>query len=392
MRKIFTLGSVFIASCVLLLSCTKKKTEQASTEIFTNCKLPIADGGGGAAIGGFPRYPDRLPSTGTVQANVILVDFPDAVATKTPAEAYAMISGASATFSEMSYGRMQYALTPTLQWFRMSKASDQYDFGTFQGHKDYIQEAVGLADSTVDFSNTDSLVVISNPDASGTGNFGPAWVPSAGSGLTVDGNEILNAVTSAFDLNTWGSIWLNHEVTHNLGLVDLYASQPLNPSNPYDLLRFTGMFSYMGYNSSSSNSPGLTAWERWVLGWLDDDQVQCSNPKVDGEINTLITPLGATGGKKAVIIPIGATKVIVVESRRAQGIDSNLVKAGALVYTVDSSTPRGLGPIQVYPISSSDPLYLQAPRASNEAVSVGGYRIQVSSSSADGDTIRITAE
>lgn len=375
----------------LLSACTKKKAEEASTEIFTNCKIPIADGGGGVAIG-HPRYSDRLASTGTVQATVIMVDFPDAVAVKTPAQAFAMISGATATFNEMSYGRLQYTITPTLQWFRMSKASNQYDFNTYQGHKEYIQEAVALADSTVDFSSTQSLIILSNPDASGIGTKGPAMTASPGYGVTADGNEMLNIVTSAYDLNTWGSIWLNHEVTHTLGLVDLYAYQPLNSANQYDSLRYTGMFSYMGYNSFDSNSPGLTAWERWILGWIDDDQVQCANPRVDGEINTLITPIGDSGGQKAVVVPIGATKVIVVESRRAQGIDSDLAKAGALVYTVDSSIGSGMGAIQVYPADTADPLYLQSPRALNESVSVGGYRIEVTTTSAAGDNVRITAE
>ena len=59
-----------ILSLAMSVSCTKN-----SGELFSNCKLPIADGRGGAAIGGFPRYSSRMNSTGTVNVNFIMVDF-----------------------------------------------------------------------------------------------------------------------------------------------------------------------------------------------------------------------------------------------------------------------------------------------------------------------------
>jgi len=380
-------------SLPILTGC--KKSEDGwgmKTPNFTNCKLPIADGRGGVAIGGFPRYSERLPSTGTVNATVIMVDFPDAAAAMSTNTAFANISGATATFTEMSYSRMNYVLNPVHTWYRMSKNSTEYDLNTSAGHLSYVQEAVALADSAVDFSNTDSLIILANPDSTGIGERGPSIAASYGNGVTADGNEMLNIATSGHDLNTWGSIWLNHEVTHTLGLVDLYAYTQKDPSNSYDTLRYTGTFSYMGYNSFSSKGPGLTAWERWVLEWLDDDQIVCSNPRLDGTITQLITPVGSSGGVKAVVVPIGATKVLVVESRRATGIDASLAKAGALVYTVDSSIQSGYGPIQVYPINSTDTLYYQSVRANGESVSVAGYTVVVTDSTESGDTVRITAD
>lgn len=388
MKQTFKLSSfakiIWVGFLLLsLIACAKKKADP----LYSNCKLPIADGSGGVAIGGFPRYSTRLPSTGTVNATILFVDFSDAVATKTPAQAFAMISGATATFTEQSYSRMSYTMTPVLQWFRMSQPSTSYSYaGT--GHRSFIQEAVSLADATVNFATTDSLVIITNPDST---NFpiGPAMAANTGWGVTADGNEMLNVVTSGYDLNNWGSIWLNHEVTHTLGLVDLYSYAA--PTYP-DTLYYAGKFSYMGFNSFTSNSPGLTAWERWVLGWLDDSQMLCANPRASGEINTLITPIGTSGGQKAVVIPVGDTKAVVVESRRASGIDANIVKTGALVYTVDSSIPSGYGPISVFPKGgASDPYATTAPRAAGESVSVSGITVQVLSSDSSGDTVRITA-
>lgn len=384
----FLTGSFAVAFLLLgtLSGCTKK----SDPTLYTNCKLTMPNNQSPVSIAGFPRNSYRLPSTGTVHVTVILVDFPDASATKTPDEAYAMVSGAAATFDEMSYGQMSYVMTPTLQWLRMSKNSTEYKFDTYQTHHSYIQEAVQLADSSVDFSNTDLLVILANPDSEGIGSSGPTMAVEPGSGVVADGKEMLNIVTSAHDLNEWGSIWLNHESTHSLGLVDLYAYEPTSDTIA-GLLPFSGGFSYMGYNSFQSNAPGLTSWERWVLGWISDEQIHCINPRATGEVNSLITPIGEVGGQKAVVIPISATQVVVVESRRATGIDAQIAKTGALVYIVDSLAESGYGPIEVFPKGSdNDPLFTNSIRAAGESVDAGGMHIEVLTSDSSGDTVKIT--
>ena len=353
------------------------------------CKLPVADGRGDVSIGGWPRITERSKTTGTVNATVIMVDFSDAPATMTPQAAFAKISGATATFSEVSYGQLNYAFNPQYKWYRMSKPSTQYAPLTqsFVTHRAYIAEAAALADSEVDFSSTDSIVILSNPDARGLGMAGPAFSAIRGNGITLDGKYISNGTTSAYDLNYWKSIWLNHEITHTMGLVDVYAATRENSANNYDGHRYVGEFSYMGFSSFEGNAPGLFAFERWNLGWIDDAQIVCSSAK---EISQLITPVQSAGGIKAVIVPLSRTKALVVESRRAIGLDSKIAKTGALVYIVDSSVQSGYGPVKIYPSSvSTDPRYLQAPRAVGESVTVEGITVSVTSASSAGDTVSI---
>jgi M6 family metalloprotease-like protein len=271
----------------------------------------------------------------------------------------------------------------------MSKNSTEYVAGgwTFLNHRDYITEAAKLADADVDFSKTDSLIILANPDASGIGNSGPAFAAIRKNGITLDGKYISNGATSAYDLNYWKSIWLNHEVSHTLGLVDVYASTQSNSANRYDGFRYTGEFSYMGFSSYEGNAPSLFAFERWNLGWIDDSQIKCLK---DATATVLISPVQATGGVKAVVIPISRTKALVIESRRALGIDKNIAKSGALVYVVDSSIQSGLGPVKVYPSEvSSDPRYLLAPRSVGESVTVEGYTITVNSSDEKGDVVAV---
>jgi len=371
---------------------TTVATASSTTGTMTSisaCKLPVADGRGDVSIGGWPRISERLKTTGTVVATVIMVDFPDAPAKISPQEAFARISGATDTFNEVSYGRLNYSFQPQYKWYRMSKSSTQYAplNKSFLTHRDYILEATALADADINFGSTDSVIILSNPDASGIGNAGPAFSAVNRGGITLDGKYISNGATSAYDLNYWKSIWLNHEVTHTLGLVDVYAATTENSSNRYDGHRYVGEFSYMGLSSFDGNAPSLFAFERWNLGWLDDSQIVCSSEKA---ISQLIAPVQTTGGIKALILPLSRTKALVVESRRAIGLDSKIAKTGALVYTVDSSVQSGNGPVRVYPNSvSTDPRYLQAPRAVGESVTVEGITVTVTSSDLNGDTVSI---
>ena len=361
-----------------------------AVDLLADCKLPIADGRGDVSIGGWPRIDERLKSTGGVIATVVMVDFPDAPASMTPTDAFARISQSADVFNEMSYGKLSYTFKPALKWYRMSKKSTDYVAGgwTFIKHRDYIVEAAKLADVDIDFSKTDSLIILANPDSTGIGNSGPAFAAVRKNGITLDGKYISNGATSAYDLNNWKSIWLNHEVTHTLGLVDLYAFTQSNPANRYDGLRYTGEFSYMGFSSYESNAPSLFAFERWNLGWINDSQIKCLK---DAKSTELISPVQTSGGVKAVVIPISRTKAVVIESRRAIGIDKNIAKSGALVYVVDSSIQSGQGPVKVFPSDvSSDPRYLKAPRALGESVTTEGITVKVTKSDDSGDTVEIS--
>ena len=360
----------------------------APRESTEPCKLPAVDGRGDVSIGGWPRIKERQKTTGTVQIKVVMVDFPDAPATRTPQQAFALFSGGTAIYSEVSYGKLNFDLQPTYKWYRMSKPSTEYAplNKSFQSHRSYIQEAINLADPDIDFSTTDGFLIIANPDSKGIGTSGPAFSALTGWGITVDGNTLLNGATSSHDINNWGAIWLNHEMTHTMGLVDLYAATPGGGSDFWDYHRYVGQFSYMGFSDTKSNAPSLLAYERWYLGWINDDQIICSKSPA----TQLISPVQQSGGTKAIIIPLSQTKEIVIESRRPIGLDSRLVKSGALIYVVDSTKQSGLGPVQIYPQDLvGDPKYLQAPRKAGESISIEGYKISVIESSDKGDVVKV---
>lgn len=360
-------------------------------EVLESCRLPVADKRGDVAIGGWPRIEYRMKSVGEVRAVVVMVDFPDAPAEMSPQAAFAMLADSSGIFDEVSYGRLKYELLPQFRWYRMSRPSTDYAplNESFEGHRKYVAEAIALADADVDFSEADSFVILANPDAEGLGNAGPAFTPiSMGEGIPVDGTTLLNGATSAYDINFWGAIWLNHEITHALGLVDLYAFEG-NEQFPY-----TGEFSYMGLSSLESSAPGLLAWERWVLGWIDDKQVLCLESPPASAVTARLTPVATIGGPKMVVVAIGKTRAVVIEARRPVGLDGKLRKAGVLVYTVDTSVESGMGPVRVVPADPIDPkvgytTFFDAPRALGESIIVEGVKVTTVGEDADGFDVEI---
>ena len=340
------------------------------------CRLPARFSDVGL---GLPRIANRQKATGDVRIAVVFVDFSDAVATRTPQNVFAILSPTSEDyFRAVSYGRMNLILEPSFVWRRMSGATTQYGWSalTHLNHRTYIQEAVNLAEP-VNFAGSDAITVISNPDAGALFN-GPTFIGSPNSGITADGKLFMNATTSGRDLLGWGGYWLNHEVGHSMGLADLYAYS--GSGN-----RFVGGFSLMGRISGHARE--YFAWERWLLGWIDDAQVSCAQA---GTNEVVLSPVERSGGVKMVVIPTGSTSALVVESRRAEGYDTNgPFTPGALVYFIDTAVASGNGVLQVLPLNDADAIKGSAPLQPGQSLSSGGMTITYLSQETAGDRVRI---
>lgn len=336
---------------------------------------------------GFPNPVHKLPTIGIVETKVLFADFNDAPASHKPEELFSQISpDAEAFFHAISYGKMDYHLTPHFVWLRLSQPSSYYGnaIRSYYGHLEFIQEAVDQAvEQGEGFSLIDSVLVLVPPGAKDI-PYGPAFGANPGHGYTAEGKTFSNGVTSGADLPFWGFLWLNHETGHAMGLPDLYAYES-DESNTKDLHRFVGTFGLMG--NIGGSAPEFFAFERWQMSWLDDDQIVCQQ---EGEGTVTLTAIEIKGGKKAVMIPISENKVVVVESRKRLGYDTRLVKEGALVYTVDTSIPSGYGPIVVYPKLEDDRYRYKSPLAPGESVTVDGVTIKSLNSTSDTDTLHIS--
>lgn len=349
------------------------------------CKLRNRTSDAGSHLG-FPRPPHRLSATGVVNGSVLFVDFSDAPASRSPEETFAFISPeAELAFTTMSYGRMNLVWEPHFEWLRADLPSTGYDWGNdVERWLAYIQDAADKASPVVDFSETDFLLVVANPDADAIW-IGPALAtgPEWG-GIEVDGADgeprmIFNGATSGADLLGWGPLWLNHEAAHALGLVDLYDLSYV------DEFGFTGDFSLMG--NIGGRAPEFFAYERWLLGWVDDDQVSCIS---ESDSTATLNAVEEVGGTKLAIVKTGPTRAVVVESRRRLGYDQDIAESGALVYTVDTSVETGQGPIIVQ--RQGDEEFDRAPLGVGDSLTVDGVTIVVLAAEEHSDSVRITID
>ena len=277
---------------------------------------------------------------------MLFVDFSDLPATESTTRLYnRLVPRSRAWFAEVSYGRVHLGVTAVQHWLRMPRSLSAYglrDGISWPEHRDYIADAIAVADSEIELSRYHVVYVVA---AKGTHvERSPAFQAYPGSGIEVDGGELRYGATFFDDTRTDGRYAANvliHETGHILGLPDLYDV----PEPTYwRLLRFAG-----GWDMMSWNEPGahFLAWEKWKLGWLEPDQITCLEEP--GELTTTITPLERSGGLKAVVVPTGISSAFVVEARRRIGQDARLCKQGVLIYAVDATVRSGYGPVRVRP-------------------------------------------
>lgn len=326
---------------------------------------------------GFPRRIDRVASKGTINIQLIFIDYKDAPATKTPQEVFTSLSPSAEDFLKgVSYGNLKVNFNPEFKWFRMSKTTTDYGWPIIKTAplRDLCDEALALADGTVDFSNSDAFVII-NPGSAVTINNSKTYGRPIGFGVKVDGKILNNGILIGDKIN---GLQMVQEMSHIFTLMDLWDLSDNKAS------RFTGDFDLM--STASGLAPEYFGWGRWVLGWINDDQVVCANNT--GNSNMILTPIEQKDGMKLLIIPIDRFSAVVVESRRALGFDKLIPKEGPLVYVVDMGVPNGGGVIKILPIDNNDLKKLQKPLSVGQTITYDKISVKFVSTSASGDLIQ----
>lgn len=147
----------------------------------------------------------------------------------------------------------------------------------------------------------------------------------------------------------------------------------------------------------------LSAWLRWLPGWLDDDQITCiEETDVHNELYALNPINEIDGSKEALVIKLSDTKVIVVESRRwDERFDRPIIHSrdGIIAYTVDSTLASAQGnQALLSPRDITNWVEVQHWRSSSEmdanfcegdSVDVAGINIKLESSQKGVDYVRV---
>ena len=354
---------------------------------------------------------------GTVRVAVLFVDFPNAVAShSTQAEAELGLPYTEAYLEASSYGMFDIEFFPLHQWLRAERNFEDYLGPTALevnavGHSIAV-EAAGLADPHFDFTDYESVMVVMPSSHFGGGL-------AVGTISTDEGSVYNSALINTFPLDQlstphwWGSVGA-HELTHNLGLLDLYPYDPTRkelPEAPTGKTWVTSGFGLMGLQANflvTGHEPSLTAeemlaWSRWQLGWLDATQISCVT---ENEATVTLSPVAEPGDSIAMAaIPLSGTEVIVIEGRRKIGYDTPrnehfpdgvirtfpaLLTEGVLVYTVNAALRSGELPLVI----AGDTGNLQVDRypilTDGKSITIRGYTITVESSTDTTHTVTIT--
>ena len=399
--------------------------QEAAPANALECRPPNPWPGGVSA--GFPR-PTWVPSVGKLRIAVLFVDFPDGVAdysTRVEAEHFHSTFGDQnlATIEiyleTVSYGKLDVELVPLHGWLRArhSLAAFLIDLGheALKGvvSEDISVEAVELALTEMDFSEIDVVVTVLPSAYFFSGRFAGAvqisnkLIPTVQIGL-------LPRYISHDTARNWGMLGA-HELAHVLGLTDLYPTNqsghqgsfdiPYPPADMEWVWVEAGLMGLEGHYLAPESAiirginyqgpKEMLAWSRWQLGWLEPSQIRCI---VEPSATVTLTAIDQPGDGVAMIaVPVGETEVIVIESRRDRGLDSNQLKGydrdvvnndGVLVYTVDSSL-REL-PIR-FATDGGEGILDQSPILPvGTSITVKGYEITVVEDTGDTHTVRVS--
>jgi M6 family metalloprotease-like protein len=338
---------------LVLISVNALATWHFNPQLSFSMSPPIG-GGDGAQ---FSPSNVTTPVTGVVSLAMLLVDFADRNFTRTiPDVNRLFLERLENYYDNVSYGSLKVE-GKVFGVFHLAKTMSSYgsDVGTVDGDmvnglRTYhiVEDALAIADSTVDFSNYRYLVIVhagegQESDPKITNNI---WSIAYLGGVWFKTSEKnFDRAAIVPERENQGADVLGvtcHEFAHLLGLPDLYNSHNSNHGD-------AGRWDLMARGLWNGNPPGSepahpTAWSKIKLGWIQPDQVRLMTDQ------SLTDYLGAIEQNrrnlKAVKVPLFNGMYYLVEYR-SRTLDPALPSDGVLLTKVDLNSGAFQGVLTV---------------------------------------------
>jgi|688.fasta_scaffold235470_2 hypothetical protein len=278
---------------------------------------------------GFPRSQSfsiepLMTSTGTANFQMIAIDFPQHKGTnKVLIEGEKQIADINAWIEFYSNKKLSFNWQFPKRWIRMPKAFSDYGYvkGNRASQTAIATDMIAAADSFVDFSNSDFVVVLL-PSALELNGFPDIGIHN----YSIPSNEGRVRNIWAFDRNYFAKqnqifdrgINIMHEYLHPMGIA---GHAPRGP--------------FLMHGGGSA----LGVWDAFLAGWLDTTEFYCM-PKTATKFESALIPLERLQhGMRGIIIPISDTNGLVVESHRDEGNWNTALSGryGVAVYWVDTT-------------------------------------------------------
>ena len=362
----------------------------------------------GHLMSGFPVIENNFESRGTFIFALIPIDFADL---RGDANVNTRVSDQMRLVTDwydmVSEGKVKIEWRIHNEWVRVPGDSNSYAMSRSRSDDNTLANAAfTAADPAFDFSGVRAVAFVLPAGqtfmAEGVQGFKHSQFGSTGGYLTAEGRIYNYMLAGAYfdrQYKNYWSYWA-HEAGHMFPLPDLYdnntqwwiGKQTEIPGGPYS------GFDIMASQDGPSRT--LSTWLRFVMGWLDESQVFCKPVNSVTETQITLVPIDdRKTGIKSILIPVSDSKLIVVESRRANskydcigtGTASSSWRArnGVIVYTADLTlghgegfqalvAPTGRG-LQRLDTCSSPPQY-DAILNEGDVVTTNGLRIRLLSS------------
>jgi len=323
---------------------------------------------------GFPRLDTFIPTVGNRKTLVIFVDYLDLPFD--PKQISEWKNNQIPTFkkfiSSMSYGKLKYSVDVHEEIFHIDKTSISYNLDTAQGQPlkpnadmaGLIRDAIAVADPNIDFSQYEFFNVVMPP----TTNIGIEGTMGLPPDTIIDGkkfNHVSFGPIREYVDDDRKKIWFLHEVGHMMGLLHAFEL------NDYP---FWGVMS-----NGISTEPEFMGWERFLLRWINTEQISCINNNTPKTYTLNISPLAsAQDAKKLVIIKLKQNKILVIEYRVMNEL-SRITKAreGVIVYLVDADIPANQGAMKLIANNSNKNGILIGSLLEAETVTFENIRVKV---------------
>jgi M6 family metalloprotease-like protein len=371
----------------------------------------------GNLLAGFPMIETNFASRGVFTFALVPIDFSDLPGDSGVIERVGdQMQLVTDWYDMVSEGRVRIEWRVHRNWVRVPGDSGSYAMNRSRSDDNKLANAAfAAADPSVDFGGVRAVAFVLPAGqtfmAEGVQGFLHSQFGSEGGYATAEGRVYNYMIAGAYfdrQYKNYWSYWA-HETGHMFPLPDLYdqntqwwiGKQTEIPGGP-----FSG-FDMMAAQDGPSRT--LSTWLRFVMGWLADSQVFCKPFTELTEAQVTLVPIDdRKSGMKTVLVPLSDSKLLVVESRRAntkfdcEGTGTSTptwrARNGVIVYTADLTLGHGEGfQALVAPASRglqslstcSSPRQYDAILEIGDVVTSNGVRVRVLGSGLY-DTVEIT--
>jgi M6 family metalloprotease-like protein len=302
----------------------------ATAQSIDNCRIAAARNS--IVSLGFPVRPERLAFKANPKILVLPFQLKDEPKYTLTDQDRANFDQAAVNILEFSQGinKVNFVFNPTVELSYTASEFDDFKINvskTFQNNfknstYGLVESIIKSADQSINYEGFDAVVIFGSSSyrrqeiaeammftkdklafgygvktgGNGSNWWNPTIVNDNWFDPIVTNEGLISNVTLMY--NAMNPSTLTHELMHLYGLTDLYGSN----SSPANTLM-------------SDNAIALLALEKWTLGWLADENVQCISEKVDIKADSVNNAFSVDYSSKdqLIVIPTGPTTALGVD-------------------------------------------------------------------------------